>query len=64
MHCSDLMKGCDLVARGTTEDEVLRKAAEHAKAALGIDNITPELAQLVKAAAPGRVTDPGSIDVA
>jgi predicted small metal-binding protein len=50
MHCGDLMKGCDFVARGATEDEVLKKAAEHAKTTHGIDNITPELAQKVKAA--------------
>jgi predicted small metal-binding protein len=50
MHCDDLMKGCDFVARGATEDEVMKKAAEHAKTAHGIDNITPELAQKVKAA--------------
>ena len=50
MHCGELMKGCDFVARGATEDEVMKKAAEHAKAAHGIDNITPELAQKVKAA--------------
>jgi predicted small metal-binding protein len=43
-------EGCDFVARGATEDEVMKKAAEHAKAAHGIDNITPELAQKVKAA--------------
>ena len=44
------MKGCDFVARGTTEDEVMKKAAEHAKKAHGIDNVTPELAEKVKAA--------------
>jgi len=50
MHCGELMKGCDFVARGATEDEVMKNAAEHAKTAHGIDNITPELAQKVKAA--------------
>jgi predicted small metal-binding protein len=50
MHCGELMKGCDFVARGATEDELMKKAAEHAKTAHGIDNITPELAQKVKAA--------------
>jgi predicted small metal-binding protein len=43
-------KGCDFVARGATEDEVMKKAAEHAKTAHGIDKITSELAQKVKAA--------------
>jgi len=50
MHCGELMKGCDFVVRGATEDEVMKKAAEHAKTAHGIDKITPELAQKVKAA--------------
>jgi predicted small metal-binding protein len=50
MHCGELMQGCDFVARGATDDEVMQKAAEHAKTAHGIDNITPELAQKVKAA--------------
>ena len=50
IHCGELMKGCDFVARGATEDEVMKKAAEHAKTAHGIQNITPELAQKVKAA--------------
>ncbi len=31
LYCNDLMEGCDFVARGATEDEVMRKAAEHAK---------------------------------
>ena len=50
MHCSDLMKGCNFVAHGANEEEVMKKAAEHAKTAHGIDKITPELAQKVKAA--------------
>ena len=49
-HCGDLMRGCDFVARGATEDEVMKKAAEHAKTAHGMDNITPEMAQTAKAA--------------
>ena len=50
MHCGDLMKDCNFVARGATEEEVMKKAAEHAKTAHGMDKITPELAQKVKAA--------------
>ena len=49
MHCGDLMTGCNFVARGTTEEEVMKKAAEHAKTAHGMDKITPALAQKVKA---------------
>ena len=50
MRCGDLMKGCNFVARGATELEVMKKAAEHAKAVHGMDKITPEMAQKVKAA--------------
>jgi predicted small metal-binding protein len=50
MHCGDLMKGCNFVARGATEEEVMKKAAEHTKTAHGMDKITPELAQKVRAA--------------
>jgi len=50
MHCGDLMKGCNFVARGATELEVMKKATEHAKTAHGVEKITPEMAQKVKAA--------------
>jgi predicted small metal-binding protein len=50
LHCGDLMKGCSAVMRGNTEDEVLKKAAEHAKSAHGVDKIPPEMAEKVKSA--------------
>ena len=50
LKCGDLMPGCDFVASGATEDEVLKKAAEHAQKAHGIQNVTPELAAKVKGA--------------
>ena len=50
LKCGDLMPGCDFVAKGETEDEVLGKAAEHAKTAHGIEQVTPELAAKVKGA--------------
>jgi predicted small metal-binding protein len=40
--------GCQHVVRGETEDEVLQKAAEHAKEH-GIRQVTPELMARVKA---------------
>lgn len=49
-HCGDLMKGCDFVARGATEDEVMKQAAEHAKTAHGMQTIPSDMAQKVKAA--------------
>lgn len=50
MHCNELMQGCDFVARGETEQEVMKQAAEHAKMAHGMEKITPDLAMKVKAA--------------
>lgn len=50
LHCGDLMSGCDFVARGATEDEVMQKAAEHAKTAHGMQDIPPDMAPKVRAA--------------
>ena len=44
----DPSSGCKHVIRGETEEEVLQKAAEHAKDH-GIRQVTPELIELVKA---------------
>jgi predicted small metal-binding protein len=43
----DPASGCQHVIRGETEEEVLRKAAEHAKEH-GIREVTPELMERVK----------------
>jgi predicted small metal-binding protein len=50
MRCADIMPGCKFVATGATEDEVLGKAAQHAKEKHNIKEITSELAKKVKAA--------------
>lgn len=50
LKCGDLMPGCNFVAKGATEDEVLKIAAEHAKSAHGIQQVTPDLAAKVKGA--------------
>ena len=44
----DPSSGCQHVVRGETEEEVLTKAAEHAKEH-GIRDVTPELMERVKA---------------
>jgi predicted small metal-binding protein len=44
LRCGDLMKGCDFVATGATEDEVMTKTAEHAKASHGMHHLAPETA--------------------
>jgi predicted small metal-binding protein len=43
----DPSSGCQHVIRGETEEEVLQKAAEHAKER-GIREVTPQLIELVK----------------
>ncbi len=43
----DPSSGCQHIIRGETEEEVLKKAAEHAKEH-GIREVTPELMELVK----------------
>ncbi len=44
----DPSSGCTYVARGNSEEEVLRNAAEHAKKH-GIREVSPELMKRVKA---------------
>jgi predicted small metal-binding protein len=48
--CNDVVSGCGFTATATTEDEVVEKAAEHARESHGVKEITPELAAKVKAA--------------
>ena len=48
MKCRDVGMNCDFEARGESEQEILQKAAEHAKSAHGIEQIPPELATKVR----------------
>lgn len=50
ISCRDVGMDCDFEARGQTEQEVLRKCAEHARSAHGMEQISPEVAAKVKAA--------------
>ena len=50
LKCGDLMPGCEAVVEGKDEAEVMAKAAEHAKNAHGLQQITPELAGKVRSA--------------
>ena len=50
LYCNDLMPGCNFVATGATEDEVLSRAAEHAREEHGLAEITPELVEQARAA--------------
>lgn len=50
MNCGDLMPGCDFVARGETDEEVMQQVAEHARTAHDMEELSPEVAEQVKAA--------------
>jgi predicted small metal-binding protein len=50
LHCRDLGPACDFVARGTNEKEVLERAAEHAKNDHGLSEISPQMAERLRAA--------------
>jgi predicted small metal-binding protein len=50
LHCSDVgMKNCNFVAKGNNEDEVMKKAADHAKTAHGMATIPPDVEKKAKA---------------
>jgi len=50
LRCRDVGVDCDHVIRAETEEELMRKCAEHAKTAHGMTEISPELAAKVKSA--------------
>jgi len=50
LRCGDLMPGCDFVAKGNTSDEVMQKAAEHARKDHGMTSIPPDVAQKAQSA--------------
>ena len=50
MRCADVVGTCDFVARGDSEQEILEQAAEHARSAHDVSEITPELAEKVRGA--------------
>ena len=48
--CREIVPGCSFTASAPTEEELLKKVAAHAAHDHGITEITPELAEKVKAA--------------
>jgi predicted small metal-binding protein len=48
LRCSDMMPGCDYVARAETEDELMQKAAQHAQEKHGMQTVPPEVVQQIK----------------
>lgn len=50
VSCRDVGVDCDFVARGETEQDILRQTAEHARTAHNITEIRAELAEKVRGA--------------
>jgi predicted small metal-binding protein len=49
LHCGEIMEGCPTVIRGETEEEVLKKGAQHAREAHGVESLDDETIRAVKA---------------
>lgn len=50
LKCGDVVPGCDFEMTGSSEEEVLQKAAAHAKSAHGLDSIPPDVLDKVRGA--------------
>jgi predicted small metal-binding protein len=50
LRCRDVGADCDYVVRGKTEEEIFRKAAEHAMTAHNMEKIPPELIEKAREA--------------
>lgn len=50
LRCRDVGVDCDAVIRAETEEELMRKVAEHAKTVHGMSEIPPDMIAKVKAA--------------
>jgi len=50
LKCNDVNPGCSFEAQGSTEDEVLKKAAEHAKTAHNMRAIPADVLSKVRGA--------------
>jgi predicted small metal-binding protein len=48
LKCGDVVPGCPAEFRGSSEQEILKQAAEHAKTSHNLDTIPPEVLAKVK----------------
>ena len=48
--CNDIVPGCSFTASAPNEEELVKKVVDHAKHSHGVSQVTPELADKVKAA--------------
>jgi predicted small metal-binding protein len=49
LRCKDVGMDCNFEARGETVDDVMKKAAPHAKEVHKMDSIPPEVEQKIRA---------------
>ena len=49
LRCREVGMDCDFVAHGNSEEEILSKAATHARQDHGLETIPPEVLEKVKA---------------
>ena len=49
LHCRDVGPDCNYVARGQSEDEIMRQVVDHARTVHGIDPVPPDLARKAQA---------------
>jgi predicted small metal-binding protein len=50
LRCRDVGLDCDFVARAETEEEILKKAAEHVQTVHGVKRLPKELVEKARAA--------------
>jgi predicted small metal-binding protein len=50
MRCNDVVGNCDFVAPGESEQDVMEQAADHARTAHQVSDLTPELADKARSA--------------
>ncbi|HYO46172.1 MAG TPA: DUF1059 domain-containing protein [Gemmatimonadota bacterium] len=48
LHCGEIMDGCPEVIRGETEEEIMRKGAQHARDAHGVEELDDATIHAVK----------------
>ena len=50
LHCGEVVPGCDGIVQGETDQEVMAKAAEHAREAHGMTEVDAATADALQAA--------------
>jgi len=50
LECGAIIPGCNFIARAATDEELLRKAADHARSVHGVDHMSEQLKAKIKAA--------------